>query len=81
MEELLQKIIIKAYEVSKNTKHDVFVDFAGHVNSLRVYVCLDGYEEHKSFDTTMETYLHLNKEVVLENLQNILKNLEELEEE
>ena len=79
MEELLQKIMLKAYEVSKNTKHDVLVDFAGHVNSLSVYVYLNGYEEHKRFDITMETYLYLNEEVVLENLQNILKKLKELE--
>ena len=28
MEELLQKIILKAYEINKNTKHAIFLDFA-----------------------------------------------------
>ena len=28
IEELLQKIILKAYEVNKNTKHSTFLDFA-----------------------------------------------------
>lgn len=28
MEDLLQKIILKAYEVNKNTKHTIFLNFA-----------------------------------------------------
>ena len=28
MEELLQKIALKAYEVNKNTKHSILLDFA-----------------------------------------------------
>ena len=78
MEELLQKIMLKAYEINKNTKHTIFVNFVGHVEWLEVQVHLNGWEENKGKD--IELTAHLDKENANVELQKILKKLEELEE-
>ena len=77
MEELLQKIILKAYEVNEKTEHTVFVNFMGHVNSFEVQICLNGWVGDKSPDIRLETYLE--KKIAIENLKNMLDKLEELE--
>lgn len=78
MEELLQKIILKAYEVNKNTEHTVFVDFMEHVNWFQVCVHLNGWKENSNPDIKIETYL--DEKFAIENLQYMLNKLEELEE-
>lgn len=77
MEELLQKIILKAYQVDKNTKHTIFVQFAGHVKWLEVRIYLNGWEEIRKRD--IELTAHLDKKEAISELQNILDKLEELE--
>ena len=77
MEELLQKIISKAYEVDKNTKHTIFVNFMGHVKWLEVQVHLNGWKENQSKD--IELTAHLDEKEAISELQNILDKLEELE--
>ena len=78
MEELIQKIILKAYEVNKNTEHTVFVDFMGHVNWFQIHVYLNGWKENSNPDIKIETYL--DEKFATENLQYMLNKLEELEE-
>lgn len=78
MEELLQKIILKAYEVNENTKHDVFVRFAGHVKHIELSIFLNGWRDDYP-DIKFETYFY-NESSAMEILKNMLKKLEELEE-
>lgn len=78
MEELLQKIILKAYEVNENTKHDVFVRFAGHVKQIELSIFLNGWRDDYP-DIKFETYFY-NESSATEILKNMLKKLEELEE-
>ena len=77
MEELLQKIILKAYEVNKNTKHTIFVCFYGHVNQIEIYIYLNGWKPNKKIDINLGTYLD-EKNANIE-LQGILEKLEKLE--
>ena len=77
MEELIQKIILKAYKVNKNTEHTVFVDFMGHVNCFQIYLYLNGWKENSNPDIKIETYL--DEKFATENLQYMLNKLEELE--
>lgn len=79
MEELLQKIMLKAYEVNKNTEHTVFVDFMGHVNWFQMHVHLNGWKENSNPDIKIETYL--DEKFAIENLQYMSDKLEELEGE
>ena len=44
IKELLQKIIVKAYEVNENTNHTVFVRFSGHVSWLEVRIFLNVFK-------------------------------------
>ena len=77
MEELIQKIMLKAYEVNNHTKHNVFVEFLGHVNWFNVRIHINGWKEYSEPDIKVETRLH--KETAIENLQYMLTKLEELE--
>lgn len=77
IKELLQKIIVKAYEVNENTNHTVFVEFIGHMNWLDVDICTNGWKRSTSADIKYEVDLH--SEDVLEQLKEALEKLEELE--
>lgn len=78
MEELIQKIMLKAHEVNKNTEHTVFVDFMGHVNWFQIHVYLNGWKENSNPDIKIETYL--DEKFAIENLQYMLDKLKGLEE-
>lgn len=78
MKELLQKIMLKAYEVNENTKHDIFLRFAGHVNQIELNIFLNGWRDDYP-DIKFETYLY-NENSAMEILKSMLKKLEELEE-
>lgn len=78
MEELLQKIMLKAYEINNNTEHTVFVNFMGHVNWFQINIHLNGWKKNLSPDIKIETYLE--EKMAIENLQYMLIKLEELEE-
>lgn len=77
IKELLQKIIVKAYEVNENTNHTVFVEFIGHMNWLDVDIYTNGWKRSTSADIKYEADLH--SEDVLEQLKEILEKLEEME--
>lgn len=77
MEELLQKIIIKAYEVNKNTKHSVFLNFSGHVNLLSVNYHKNGWKASSDPDYRKEVYL--NEKYADIELEQILNDIEKLE--
>ena len=78
MEELLQKIMLKAYEINKNREHTVFYSFSGHVNWFEIMISLKGWEENNDFDIMLTA--KLNEKTAVEQLEDILKKLEELEE-
>lgn len=47
MEELLQKVIVKIYQLNKNTKHDFFFNFSGHTNTFSINYCKDGFRANE----------------------------------
>lgn len=51
MEELLQKVIAKVYQLNKNTKHDFFFNFSGHINRLDIDCYKDGWNEKMYYET------------------------------
>lgn len=77
MEKLLQKIMLKAYEVNKNTKHTVCVYFYGHVNQIEIYIYLNGWIADKDEDIKRDVYL--DERTDNKELQEILEKLEGLE--
>ena len=77
IKELLQKIIVKAYEVNENTKHTVFVRFSGQVNWLEVKIFLNGWKEDANEDISYT--ISLRRDNIVEQLKEALEKLEELE--
>lgn len=75
MKELLQKIILKVYEITINTKHDAFVKYWGHVNSIEVSIIRDGWKPNK--DNSFSKDICLDRENAKEELEIVLKILEE----
>lgn len=39
MEELLQKVIAKVYQLNQKMKHDFFFRFEGHTNTFSISYC------------------------------------------
>lgn len=76
MEELLQKIILKVYQLNKDTKHSVFLEFYGHTNELQVSYYKDGWKlcENPSY----RKEISLDEENTSIELEQILKDLNEL---
>lgn len=74
--ELLQKLIAKVYQINKNTKHDVFLRFSGHVNNFDVEYCKNGYAENKE-----SIWLACCEYVTEENITRVIEELEKLETE
>lgn len=79
MEELIQKIILKAYEISTKSKTDVFVDYSGHVNTICIYYYKNGWQEDDEWDFRLDFSLEIEKEAIAK-LQFTLEQLEKLEE-
>lgn len=74
MEELLQKLILKVYQINKNTKHDVFLSFSGHVNTFDVNYHKNGWsEDNKAIN------LALSDKLTCENVTRVINELEKLE--
>lgn len=76
MENLLQKIIAKAYEVNEYTDHTIFLDFSGHVKWLQVKIYIKGWKE-KYPDIKKRAYLYNND--AIKQLEDILQELENIE--
>lgn len=74
MEELLQKLILKVYQINKNTKHDVFLSFSGHVNTFDVNYHKNGWCENNK-----PIILALDEKLTCENVTRVINELEKLE--
>ena len=74
MEELLQKLILKVYQINKNTKHDVFLNFSGHVNTFDVYYRKNGWSEDNKV-----IYLAISDKLTCDNISRVINKLEKLE--
>ena len=80
MEELISKIVLKAYKISTKTKADVFVDYSGHINSFSISIYKNGWNEKQKPDYKKDLYMRLYKDIEIENeLEDILKILMNLE--
>ena len=76
-EELLQKIISKAYEVNEKTNHSIFINFAGFFKSIELLVYIDGWKGNAHSD--IQKLAHLDSKEGIKELEDILQELEILE--
>ncbi len=77
MEDLLQKVITKVYQLNQKMKHDFFFNYLGHINKLDIFYYKDGWNENKNPELIMKFTTKLTEE----NLEKVLKKLEEIEKE
>ena len=77
IKKLISKIIEKAYEISTQTEHDVFIEYFGHANSLFIEICKNGwvYEqgEREHMDISIKSATALNE------LEEVIEKLKEYE--
>lgn len=79
MENILEKIMLKAYKINKETKHKIFINFSGHVNSLNVRIYRNGWEPNK--EPNIDEDIFLDKNNVIKKLEEILREFEKLEKD
>lgn len=71
--ELLEKILIKVYEINENTRYDVFFSFSGRSKAVFVHYCVEGVLQTLG-------YAYLDFVDSVDKLEKILEKLTELEE-
>lgn len=74
----LMKIIALAYEISKETKCDVFVRYAPHCNFLDVEYYINGWNEEDCSKGINSVYLMRSKKITHKNLDYVIEKLKEL---
>jgi len=72
------EILSLAIDVSHNTKHDVFVDYSGHVKSLQVRISEGGWREAQDTEELLSTYLKKNKSSRNVKFKELNKTIDEL---
>lgn len=79
VEELLQKLMLEAYKINRDTKHSIFLDFFGHTNELDLQIHTNGWKSGVSADIKKTVYLNRNDTLEqLDKLLDILKEVKEL---
>lgn len=78
IKKLISKIIEKAYEISIQTEHDVFITYFGHTNNLVIEICKNGWvyeqgEEREYMDISIKSATALNE------LEEVIEKLKEYE--
>ena len=76
--QLVLDIMQLGVEISQNTTTDVFVEYAGHVDQLRVLIYKGGWgkdEEHYSRNVYLDIKLGRSEEDIIKSLQEIYSEL------
>ena len=73
--QLILDILQLAVEISKNTKTDVFVDYSGHVDLLKVVIFNSGWSDGRSGDYKKSIYLDTTEYRTEEDIINVLDEI------
>lgn len=75
--EIATALVARAMEISDKTQHDVFVDWAPHVNHIGVSICRGGWKKnHRSTSVAVDFDLDSDTEGDYEAVNAILDKLE-----
>lgn len=80
VKKLIGEISELAYEVTNKTKHDVFVDYKAHVNSIQVQVHINGWENSKEPETILNLSMNWQPKII-KKLKQTKRKLKKLLEE
>lgn len=78
IDDLIVEIMRLALKVNRETKHTVFVEFHGHVNSVGVQIHYGGWEADKDSDYLQCFYLDELSPDRFEKCRQIITELKEL---
>lgn len=81
IEELLQKLMLEAYRINRDTEHSIFLEFMGHTNWLSLQIHIGGWRSGSSADIEETVLLNWTQQEVLEGLQQMLDILEKFKKE
>ena len=73
--QLVLDILQLAVEISQNTKTDVFVDYSGHVDLLKVMIFNSGWSDGSSGDYKKSIYLDTTEYRTEEDIINVLDEI------
>ena len=79
--QLVLDIMRLGVEISQNTTTDVFVEYCGHVDQLRVRIYVDGWEggkEHYSRNVYLDETERRTEEDIIDVLEEIYAELENI---
>lgn len=71
---LISQLLELAYEITTETKVDVFVRYAAHIHELQVTTYLNGWQAYKG--STRETLVNLKPIGVLQTIEDTYNELE-----
>ena len=78
IDDLIVEIMCLALKVNRETKHSVFFEFHGHVNSVGVQIHFNGRNADKDSDYLQCFYLDELSPDRFEKCREIIRELEEL---
>lgn len=71
---LISQLLELAYEITTETKVDVFVRYAAHIHELQITTYLNGWQSYKG--STRETMVNLKPIGLLQTIEDTYKELE-----
>ncbi len=73
--QLILDILQLAVEISENTKTDVFVNYAGHVDELGIMIFHGGWSGGRNADYKKDIYLDTNSRRTEEDITEALEEI------
>lgn len=85
MEDLIQKIMLRAYQITKKGKYQIFIHYSGHINSLTVFYYNDGLWNDTAYYSSNKRHkiieVYLDGEYAEKGMIKALEKLDEMYEE
>lgn len=76
-EQLILKIMAKAYEISTKTNHDVLAIYCGSTNTLDIQISKNGWKDGSGEKEYKEIWL--DEDTAVDELKKVLENFKEYE--
>ena len=79
IKKLISKIIEKAYEISTQTEHDVFITYFAHTNNLVIEICRNGWVYEQGEEERERMDISIKSATALNELEEVIEKLKEYE--
>ena len=76
-EDLLLEVFRKCYQISTNSKYDVFFDYAPHCNIYTIYYYINGWNPDDE-PIYLKSDVDISRKITIKTLQQTIKELDKL---